>query len=188
MNDRLYVVMGHSGSGKDTIGEYIYTKDEAAIVKFAAPGKRALEFILKIPDGSLDDRVFRMKTAPHCQGRSYLQVLVDFWEHRDKVIGGDLFTAQTFELMNNILSVNCNIVTTDVRNFDEGLALERLAILNKAEMRLIWVSRHGVPPMRSDVNQWAIYSRLKDVAVCYTTINNNGTLEELYSAVDKVVG
>ena len=57
----IYVFAGYSGSGKDTAASVV----DAVSTKFASPGKRALEFMLRIPHGALDDREYRQRIAPH---------------------------------------------------------------------------------------------------------------------------
>lgn len=179
------IVFGYSGAGKDTIGEYICTKRDATIVKFAAPGKRALEFMLRIPEGSLDNRRFREQVAPHCQGRTYLQVLVDFCVHKASVIGEDLFTQQTMVVIKDVLTSGKDVVITDLRSYDEYKAIVNLA--EEVSIRLYWVERRSAKMLASDRVQETIYAKLKQVADSATEIDNNGSLKHLRVTLDKVV-
>lgn len=181
----IHVVFGFSGAGKDVTGSYLNGQSKSTIVKFAAPGKRALEGMLRIPVGSLDDRKFRMKTAPHCQGRTYLQVLIDFYKHKALVIGEDLFTQQTVQVIIDALEADRDVIITDLRSWDEYRAIAMLSSL--ADIRLYWVERKSAKMLESDLLQETIYSRLKEVALSATELDNNGERSSLYRQVDAVV-
>ncbi len=176
----IYVVMGYSGAGKDTIGDWLAFSENAALVKFAAPGKRALEFMLKVEPGLLDDRVKRLEIAPHCQGRSYLQVLIDFWKHRSLLVGDELFTAQTKQNISNLLKLGQTVVVTDVRNLDEGKAIKELVHSGLATLTLIWVHRTSAKELESDVHQLEICDSLDKIATNSYLLRNSGTKQYLY--------
>jgi hypothetical protein len=184
----IYIVMGNSGSGKDTVAALIQAqKPTAEIVKFAAPGKRALEFMLRVPEGLLDDRVVRSKVAPNCQGRTYLEVLIDFWKHRELVIGVELFTSQTMELVQDILDAKKDVIITDCRNLDEGQAIYDLVETEGYQLVVLWVYRPDNIPMSSDVNQVDIFDTLLEVSDDSYLIHNNGTIDKLADKVMEVL-
>lgn len=181
----IHIVFGYSGSGKDTIGEYICTKTDSVLVKFAAPGKRALEFMMRIPEGSLDDREFRMNIAPNCQGRTYLQVLIDFYKHKALVMGEDLFTQQTVQVILELLDQEEDVVITDLRSIDEYKAIVDLSSM--VELKLYWVERRSARMLESDQAQELLYRHLKSIATSFTELDNNGTREQLYHKVTEVL-
>lgn len=174
----MYIVMGMSGAGKDTVGEWLLKEPRSKLVKFAAPGKRVLEFMMRIPEGSLDNRAFRMSIAPNCQGRTYLQVLIDFYIHKEKVIGKDLFTNQTMEVILEHVASFRDIIITDLRSWDECEAI--LSIAEDVELNVIWVYRKGGKMLESDKLQWTAFTELKKVALHSFTLSNDGTKQELY--------
>lgn len=185
----IYVVMGYSNSGKDTIGAYLKEYKLATVVKFAAPGKRALEFMLKVEPGFLDDRVKRQQVAPHCQGRTYLQVLIDFWKHKNLVVGKDLFTSQTMEKVDYITSNDRDVVITDVRSFDEMEALKKFLLINDdVLLDVTWVNRRAAQKLESDQYQQAIFQELSNVSEEYRFINNHGTYAELTKVLQDTFG
>lgn len=149
----IIVFSGYSGAGKDTAATAI----GAFNVKFAAPGKRALEFMLRIPPGSLDDREFRQRIAPRCQGRTYLQVLMDFYHHRDLVIGADLFPEQTREVIQSTLHLGKDVAVTDMRKGNELSIIRDFAA---AGYPIIPVWIHGGEELSTDKYQVDIYRRL----------------------------
>lgn len=123
-------------------------------IKFSAPGKRALEQMMDLPEGFLDDRVKRQQVAPWCQGRTYLEVLMDFSLHRDKVIGKDLFPRQVMKDIEDVLLDGYDAVCiTDMRHFSEGYIL---ADLNQMGYDVVpcWVT--GGEELSTDKESFAI--------------------------------
>lgn len=116
-DNRIYVFSGKSGAGKDTCAKLI---PKSMNIKFSAPGKRALEAIMELPAGFLDDRVKRQQVAPWCQGRTYLQVLMDFSLHRDKVIGKDFFPRKVMSQIEDTILEGYDVCITDIRHYSEG--------------------------------------------------------------------
>lgn len=186
MKPTIHIVFGFSGAGKDTVGAIIQKASKSTLVKFAAPGKRALEGMLHIPVGSLDDRVFRQQVAPWCQGRTYLQVLIDFYKHKALVIGEDLFTQQTFQVIINTLDSNRDVIITDLRSWDEYRAIVELA--NLYYIKLYWVERKSARMLESDILQESIYQRLKPLSKFEAVeLDNNGTFQDLRKKVQGVL-
>ena len=178
----LIVVSGYSGAGKDTIGDWLVEHKGYKVVKCAEPGKRALEFMLKCPVGTMDDRVARLKVAPFCQGRTYLQVLVDFWKHRNLLVGSELFTAQTREKLVSLQKLGQDVVITDVRNMDEAEMIRSLGADFKLEY--IQVINHKGCKLESDVNLEAIDGMLKPFCKHRYVLKNDSTKPQLYRTLE----
>lgn len=178
----VYVFMGNSGAGKDTAASVL---DSAKVVKFAAPGKRTIEFIYGLSFGYLDDRDLRLNIAPHSGNRTYLQVLIDFWKHRDIVLGPDLYGKQTQVEIVDCLLQGRDVVINDMRNYNE---LEIIIDVYKLgyEIRAAWVV--GGEKLESDEYQAEIYEQLCS-STCntgYYLYNNNGkTINEFKEKVKK---
>jgi hypothetical protein len=166
----IYVISGYSGAGKDTCADYLNMFHGTQTIKFADPGKRALEFMLGCPVGLMDDRIARMDIAPHCGGLSYLQVLIKFWKHRDLVIGDKLFPEQTYE---KIVAAESDVCITDMRSMAEMWILNRLYHVDNAKMQLIWVK--GGSAMESDQNSYSYLNKLsKTIGQPVTEIDGHG--------------
>lgn len=150
---KIYVFSGLSGAGKDTVARLMNLK----VIKFAEPGKRALETILGVPEGFLDNRLARKAIAPDCQGRTYLQVLVDFWKYRDLVIGKDLFPQAVNRKILYNLGLGLDIGITDMRSREE---MRILCDFNYMGYKVIptWVI--GGECLESDVNSRSLLAEL----------------------------
>ena len=153
----IYIFLGYSDAGKDTAAEAV----DAVSIKFASPGKRALEFMLHLNYGALDDKVFRQQIAPHCQGRTYLQVSIDFYHHRDLVIGADLFGEQTREVIQGTLDYGRNVALTDVRAVNE---LDIIRDFVEAGYPIIPVWIDGGVELSSDKHAWHLYQHLRVIS------------------------
>ena len=153
MKPKIYVFSGYSGAGKDSAASVL----TANVVKFASPGKRALEFIYHLPSGFMDDRVARQQIAPHSDGKTYLEVLIEFWKHRDLLVGDQLFGEQTkAEILGCLLSGR-DVTVTDMRNRNELAVLFDLYELGY-EIVPVWI--YGGTKLESDVYQDELYRRL----------------------------
>jgi hypothetical protein len=74
-------------------------------------------------------------------------VLIAFWEHRDKVIGKELFPQQMKEQILEVLGSGQDVTITDLRNKNEGQILKDLANLGYT-LNLYWIC--GGSPLDSD--------------------------------------
>lgn len=158
MSNKIYVFSGYSGAGKDTCGNWVLSQVNSDSVKFSAPGKQALAYILDVDPGLFEDREARLKIAPHCQGRTYLQVLVDFYHHRDLVIGADLFTHKSRKKMTEALDADRDVVITDMRNHDEMSAVLETSKECSAKVLPFWI--HGGTALDSDAISWYLINEL----------------------------
>ena len=163
MKPKIYVFSGFSGAGKDTAAS-VFIADN---VKFANPGKRALEFIYHLPDGFMDDRIARQQIAPFSDGKTYLEVLIEFWKHRDLLVGDQLFGEQTKTEILGCLESGRDVTVTDMRNRNELAVLFDLCELGY-EIVPVWI--YGGTKLESDVYQDELYRRL--CAFVGTTGNN----------------
>ena len=163
MKPKIYVFSGYSGAGKDTAAS-VFIADN---IKFASPGKRALEFIYHLPHGFMDDRIARQQIAPHSDGKTYLQVLIEFWKHRDLLVGDILFGEQTKAEILGSLDSGRDVTVTDMRNRNELSVLFDLYELGY-EIVPVWI--YGGTKLESDVYQDELYRRL--CAFVGTTGNN----------------
>ena len=150
----IYVFSCNSGSGKDTAASVLKGCHN---IKFASPGKRALEFIYRLPVGTMDNRIARQAIAPHSDGKTYLEVLIEFWKHRDLLVGSTLFGEQTKADMLGYLEQGLDVAVTDMRSHNE---LEVLFDLCELGYRVVPVWIEGGAMLDSDVHQPELYRRL----------------------------
>jgi hypothetical protein len=164
----IYVIGGYSGAGKDTAAAAI---ENSEVVKFARPAKDALEFIYGLPVGALDDRVKRLEIAPHSGGKTYLEVLVNFWEHRNLLLGGELFPNQVKDRIVETLSRNKHAVITDMRSIEEMEVLRDLA--KSYPLHCLWIG--GGEKLKSDVTQKELIDKLSKRSVMGDWVKINNT-------------
>ena len=153
MKSKIHVFSGYSGAGKDSAASMLTAK----VVKFASPGKKALEFIYHLPSGFMDDRVARQQIAPHSDGKTYLEVLIEFWRHRNLVVGDTLFGEQTKAYILGCLELGQDVAVTDMRNRNELAVLFDLCELGY-DIVPVWI--YGGTKLESDVYQDELYRRL----------------------------
>lgn len=144
----IYVINGFSSAGKDTAA---LAFSDAKTIKFAAPGKRALEFMYGLEPGFLDNRDKRNRVAPFSGGKTYLEVLIQFLKHKDKLVGPDLFPAQVRLEMIKALAAS-DITITDMRSPEELRVV--LGFTSFANVVPIWVT--GGQELASDSLQRAL--------------------------------
>jgi hypothetical protein len=156
MTNTIYVFSGYSGAGKDTAAAAV---PNSINIKFSAPAKRALEKIYTLPEGFLDDRELRQQIAPHSGMRTYLEVLIDFWKHRDQLVGADFFPQQVKEQALAVLGSGQDVTITDLRNWNESAVLQDLVGLGYT-LRLYWV--FGGRPLLSDALSLSLVQNLRD--------------------------
>lgn len=168
----IYVFSGFSGSGKDTAASFL---KGVVNVKFASPAKRTLEFVYRLEDGFFDDRVKRQQIAPYSGGQTYLQVLINFWKHRDQVIGSELFGMQTRDDILTALESGKDVAITDMRNYNEAAILEDL-YHEGYPVFPIWIE--GGTCLESDTHQPGVYRQLHHTTNTAFQLANHGTLEE----------
>lgn len=176
MKPTIVSISGYSGAGKDTVAGLL-NRD---VIKFASPGKRALECILGVPVGFLDDRVSRGRIAPDCQGRTYLEVLIDFWEHRDLVIGRDLFPRRVKRLLEAHLSAGYDCAVTDMRSKEE---MQVLTQLNQDGYKVtpLWIT--GGTELKSDQISYGLFIELTKECGLLEPIIVQNTTQSGYTAL-----
>lgn len=175
---KIYVFSGFSGAGKDTAASVI----DAQNVKFSSPGKRTLEFIYQLPVGFMDDRVAREMIAPHSGGKTYLEILVNFWDHRNLLIGDTLYGEQSRVEILDILEGGQNVAITDMRNHNELYILADMCELGY-EVIPVWIE--GGESLRSDVLQLGLYRQICAFAgsLGLTIANDSPTAEDFKAKV-----
>lgn len=152
--NRIYVLTGLSGAGKDTLAKELIEYDEDVVqVQWSGIAKRTYENWYGIPKGSLDDREFRLQNIPGFD-KSYLQVLIDAYTKWDE-IDPRLTVRPTLRYIHALLDQGHDIVITDTRKKEEADDLFNLVMYERPEVCLFHVSlegREGEKKLESDDN------------------------------------
>lgn len=151
--NRIYVLSGVSGAGKDMLAKYLMEFDnDVVLVQWSAIAKRTYERWYNIPKGSLDDREFRLRQIPGMD-KTYLQVLIDAY-HAWNDIDPRLTIRPTLRVINRLLKDGKDVVITDTRKKEEADDLVELVNRSRViELFNVHVfGREGEAALSSDDN------------------------------------
>lgn len=172
----IVTVSGKAGAGKDTIADYLITKHSFKKISLADPIKRLVKDVFALTEFQVYDRVEREKPLEQWGGRSVRQLL----QH----IGTELFRDNidpdiwVKSLWYTIKDSSYNYVIPDVR-FPNELNFFKENI-PKNRFTSIKVIRGGCD---GKVGIAGHRSESYDLPAEHI-IENNGTMEELYTKVD----
>ena len=178
---------GHLQAGKDTAADYLIAKHGARRVKFADRLYLIHDFALKAVD------------LPPDKDRRLLQIIGTEWgRHRDP-----LLWCKAFE--KDYADAQGNLICTDARFQDERETCEKLGFL-VVKIERPWFIRYKTEYLRQKGTReaWSCLDALKTAWTVLKqsrhpsetnmegykyriTLQNNGTIEELYAKVDRVL-
>lgn len=177
MEPTIWVVLGKTRSGKDTIGE-VLTSGSYYFKRFkmADSMKRFIEKSYDLPAGAMEDSEYRNSKIPDSD-RTYLDLMIEIYTLQPKT--DPLFwKRETFRQMRRFLEVEkLSIVCTDLRQPTE--VSEVIALAKHYPLIALRVDREGVPDIVSDEHLEDNWQRIKSIASYSDTYVNNGTLEQL---------
>lgn len=176
---RLYVVMGLSGAGKDTVATYL----EAINVKWSAYAKRFYEQCYNLPEGFLDDREKRLQVVPG-ENFTYLDVLKRGYEAWD-IIDTKLTVRPTTKQILILLEDGHNVVLTDTRKYSEVEAIAHIGLSGYKVILIHVFGRSTEQMLESDRLLPSLLLRLHRFASSVHEICNTGSAKQLQ---DKVSG
>jgi hypothetical protein len=171
-------IVGRKGSGKDTCGDYLVAKHGYIKQSFANPLKRACKEMFSLSDAQLNDPVLKETPDPRWNGATPRQIL--------QFVGTDLFRNQLSGIIPNIgedvhiqafkiwfqNQPNKKIVLCDIRFKNEAKFVKENGGI------LIKVARNCASNNDLHVSEVELES-----IICDFYIENNGTFDELYSAL-----
>lgn len=180
---RVFVVMGYSGAGKDTLCQQLLRIIDGVNLKWSRPMKDMLEAHYNLPLGFLDDRMKRLEPVPnHPDGISWLDLMIRAFHHLpaiDPLICVRKVKQQAIEA----LKAGKEVVFTDTRNHTE---LEVIQEISQDYLVVpVWISRPGVCPKESDCHQLEIYRLLSEKHQGHM-VNNNGTIWALEEIAKRI--
>lgn len=167
---KLIGLIGRARSGKDTVAGYLARRHMFAHIAFADPMKQMLEaaFGDLFRDGDREKLIDWLGKSP----RQLMQTLGTEWGRNQ--VHPELWVMLTEQKVKNAVEFNLPLVISDVRFYNEA------NMILKHGGELWFVSRNTseqVNPHSSETADWGRWP-LK-------TIENNGSLEELYLKVEE---
>lgn len=179
----LIGLCGAAGCGKNTVADILCDRHNFMQLAFADAIYRAVGAVTGVPVETLRDRAVKDSPLPGVgvSPRRLLQTLGTEWGR--KMIANDIWIRKTLrdvERLEACVKCETGIVITDVRFDNEASAI-------KARGGTIWkVVRGGGSCLSTDAaaheSEGGVTADLIDLAVL-----NNGTLEELFGAVDRAM-
>ena len=179
---RLTIALtGYAGAGKDTVADYLYNTANFRVMAFAEPLKQAICAAFQLPHNMFSEPY---KNLPNerlfgLTPRETAQLLGT--EGFRNAFGPDIFANLLLARIERNLSDL--VVVTDVRFQSEVDAL------NKLNAHFIRVYRPGYKTDGGVAGHASgQHHKLKFPTSHFYTLNNGGSLTDLYDQVDKVVG
>ena len=181
----LVGLMGQSGHGKDTIGEYLHATYSFETYAFAKPLKDAIRSIFHVPISQLYDPVFKENVDPFwgVSMRQLMQFIGTelFREQMDRLIpdlGKDIWLKSFLKWRETQRSLDGSyprIVVTDIRFQNEAELIKSLG-------GIIWRVERAelVPTMPESSSSHVSETELTKIDLDDWEIKNDGTIDDLF--------
>lgn len=175
-------MIGRAGSGKDTVADYLVQKYGYTKIAFADPLKKAVQIMFDIDDDHMYDRELREVELPDWKPWSTRKLL--------QFVGTELMRNQVDEdiWMKNAVSRAKKLqkaVISDAR-FPNEVDGVREMLADHAKVVFIRVSRPGHLDAQGGIKGHASEAMIDDLNADVDIVND-GTLEDLYAKVDRVI-
>lgn len=184
----IYVVLGYSRTGKDTVAKWLNKNRGAVTVKFSGPMKRIVEKQNNLPHLALEDNAYRNAKVKDAFGdetdQTYLDLMLAAFEHW-LAVDPHCMLKSVKNTLESLLAEKKLIVMNDLRNLEEARLVQYVLDKYDAKLTLVVMRRDGVKPKTSDRYIGEIYSRLAKLADREVIIQNNGSIENLYTALSE---
>lgn len=186
-NNKLIVVFGASGSGKDTFAQLLMNKYHCLERKFAAPMKRVIEGWYCLEPNVLDTQEGKAMPLPGGSGKTFGDLLVGcyhFWQQYD-----DAMTARGVarDIEHLLVTSPWSVVVTDLRKKCEAeLVLE---VVKRSGALLVLVSIWGRGELLSSDREqaWCEDYLYENYGIRPYRINNSGSKDDLVNEVQEFV-
>lgn len=178
----IIVLLGKSRSGKDSFGSVLEQQLDMTKVKFADPFKRIVEQHYSLPNGAMEDPVYRNAKIP---GRdiTYLDLLkinYDLYEGIDSMF----WRYPSIHKIQDALRTGRSVLLTDVRHPREADIVANFG--STYDIYTILIEREGCPEIAPDRHLRCNWDNLKEVSKFSMVYNNNGSMEELKIAAETI--
>lgn len=171
---RLIGITGLAGTGKTTIANYLYHKGGVEVIACADPIKETLSRLFGFPRKAWQDREWKERPVAMI-GQSPRQLAQSFgtqWGRQ--MVNEDIWIS---EVISRWRKSELKLTAVPDIRFDN----EALHILRAGGV-MIRVTRDDAEPVSPHVSEVPIPDNL-----VHLTIENNGSLEELYSKVERAI-
>lgn len=177
------VVMGDSGSGKDTLAGLLMADANTRNIKFTEAIKENFENLYQLEPGSLNNKEFRKRMMP-TQNKTWNQFLVDSFFHL-RALDPQIAIYSTIIKLDKIKTGWTNFVFTDVRVVEEVQVV--LQMMEEGySFNLVWLTSNRAVPQPSDINQRQIFNLVVPVANAVLYFDNSGTIQELRKFAERI--
>lgn len=170
MAKHIFVVLGASKSGKDTVAKSI----TAVNVKFAEPVKRTVERAKGLPLGCID----ALDEADNCKHK-VLDLLVESFD-KASWVQRNLWIPEVTHKADKLLAEGTDVVFTDVRRSEERDAIISLWHEHEAVLHTIEVVRAEHKMLNSDINLPSLVSAFRSISQTYLRYFNNKSIQDLH--------
>lgn len=180
---RVFVLMGYSGAGKDTLCQQLLRIIDGINLKWSRPMKDMLEAHYGLPKGFLEDRMKRLEPVPgHPDGISWLDLMIRAF-HYIPMVDPLIYIRKVRQQALEALEVGQEVIFTDTRNYTELEVIQELS--EKYLIVPVWISRSGASPKDSDCYQLEIY-RLLTEKHQGRMVRNDGTIWDLERVAEEL--
>lgn len=175
---KIYVLLGNTGVGKDTLAEAMVKKCQPMIIfKVVAALKRDWERQWELPYGALELRDVKGMYHPGTN-LTYHQLMVNEFLKSQST---PEYRRPLIDRMRNELKWCCDnmvdVVCTDIRSEDEARVLEGF-IYDGEYVRVLLLERDDAQPLESDKHLRVNYNRLLRAGAYPQMLSYNGTTEQ----------
>jgi len=188
MQPKIYVLMGYSGAGKDSLYKEMIkvgTGTALANIKWSSPMKKTIADIYDIPREWLDNPVKRLQKVPnHPDGITWLDLMIRCFEHFPQ-IDPNMMTQKVRREIALWLDNGNSVCLTDTRNFAE---LEVIKVFAKEyPVVLVWVSSPRETFRESDRYQRDIFKAINRINLITHNVYNGGIKEDLAHEARRII-
>ena len=181
---KIILLSGWSGSGKDTVADYLVARHNYKKFAFANPLKNLAAELYKFPRELADSQEGKQQLWPVGYSKKTIrQILIDLALFDKSRFGDDIYAIETMGHISKESS-DSNIVISDTRYLNEIRVILEFAIKEKHQFevwRISFRDRDEAPV--DDISEHILDTYRADVYIS----NPGDSLQNLYSIVEDVV-
>lgn len=180
---RLFILLGPSGSGKDTAAGVLDGIIGGLVnFKFAEPYKQAVASIYGLERWQLEDRAFRETMGP--AGKTWGDHLAEGAKHF-RAWDPDVMLHQARKKLDHIMAHKVNVAFTDLR-FPNEVGLVKSYLHHFCDCQAIYLLREGAKFTSADTHLREIFRSLALLDRISPSIVYNRDLDQLESTLERL--
>jgi len=181
---KIILLSGWSGSGKDTVADYLVARHNYKKFAFANPLKNLAAELYKFPRELADSQEGKQQLWPVGYSKKTIrQILIDLALFDKSRFGDDIYAIETMGHISKESS-DSNIVISDTRYLNEIRVILEFAIKEKHQFEVWRISfRDRDESPVDDISEHILDTYRADVYIS----NPGDSLQNLYSIVEDVV-